>query len=134
MQLKSAAFQIVGYFSAVFVVGFLLGVVRELWLLQWLSQRNAELVEMPVMLIVSYFAAKYIIVQRSYSRHSSWFLMIGFVALLIMVAFELTVVLGLRGLTFSAYIESRDSIAGSAYLLSLLLFMLMPWLIYIRRS
>ena len=127
---KSVVTHAVVYFLTVFLVGFVLGVVRELWLLQWLSQRNAELLEMPVILLVSFLVAKYLIVPKSNSGSGGYYILVGFLALFMMVGFELTVVLGLRGLSFSAYIESRDVIAGSAYLLSLLIFMLVPWLVY----
>lgn len=117
------------YFLAVFLAGFVLGVVRELWLIQWMSQRQAELLEMPVLLGVAFIAARYLVVQQAIKPTSGRFLTIGLLALLFMLGLELTVVLYLRGLSLSTYIESRDVIAGSAYLASLLIFMLMPWLI-----
>ncbi len=120
----------VSYFFLVFLCGFVLGVVRELWMLQWLSQRNAELMEMPVILLVAWLAATYCVVRPSKKRRDSHFLLVGLLALILMLGFELTVVLGLRGLTLSAYIESRDVISGGAYVLSLMLFMLMPWLVH----
>jgi hypothetical protein len=128
--LKSVIGAAIGYFMVVFLVGFVLGVVRELWLLQWINERYAELLEMPVILFVSFLVAKYVIVAKSISGDGGRFLLIGFLALIMMVGFELTVVLGLRGLNFSEYIESRDVISGSAYVLSLVVFMLMPWLVY----
>ena len=120
----------VSYFFLVFLCGFVLGVVREVWMLQWLSQRNAELMEMPVILLVAWLAATYCVVRPSKIRRDSHFLLVGLLALILMLGFELTVVLGLRGLTFPAYIESRDVISGGAYVLSLMLFMLMPWLVH----
>lgn len=120
----------VSYFVLVFLCGFVLGVVREVWMLQWLSQRNAELMEMPVILLVAWLVATYCVVRPSKKRRDSYFLLVGLLALILMLGFELTVVLGLRGLTFSAYIESRDVISGGAYVLSLMLFMLMPWLVH----
>lgn len=120
----------VSYFFWVFLCGFVLGVVREVWMLQWLSQRNAELMEMPVILFVAWLSALYCVVRPSKKRRGSHFLLVGLLALILMLGFELTVVLGLRGLTFSAYVESRDVVSGGAYVLSLMLFMLMPWLVF----
>lgn len=120
----------VSYFFWVFLCGFVLGVVREVWMLQWLSQRNAELMEMPVILFVAWLAATYCVVRQSKKRRGSHFLLVGLLALILMLGFELTVVLGLRGLTFSAYVESRDVVSGGVYVLSLMLFMLMPWLVF----
>ena len=130
MPFKSVLKPAISYFLTVFLLGFVLGVIRELFLLQWLSQRDAELLEMPVILLVSFLAAKYLVVARSQVSREGHFLMIGILALVMMLAFELTVVLGLRGLTLSAYIASCDVIAGSAYLLSLLIYMLMPWFVH----
>lgn len=120
----------VSYFFWVFLCGFVLGVVREVWMLQWLSQRNAELMEMPVILFVAWLSALYCVVRPSKKRRGSHFLLVGLLALILMLGFELIVVLGLRGLTFSAYVESRDVVSGGAYVLSLMLFMLMPWLVF----
>lgn len=120
----------VSYFFWVFLCGFVLGVVRELWMLQWLSQRNAELMEMPVILFVAWLSALYCVVRPSKKRRGSHFLLVGLLALILILGFELTVVLGLRGLTFSAYVESRDVVSGGVYVLSLMLFMLMPWLVF----
>lgn len=120
----------VSYFFWVFLCGFVLGVVREVWMLQWLSQRNAELMEMPVILFVAWLSALYCVVRPSKKRRGSHFLLVGLLALILMLGFELTVVLGLRGLTFSAYVESRDVVSGGVYVLSLMLFMLMPWLVF----
>ncbi|GAA4810058.1 hypothetical protein GCM10011365_15030 [Marinicella pacifica] len=120
----------VSYFFWVFLCGFVLGVVREVWMLQWLSQRNAELMEMPVILFVDWLSALYCVVRPSKKRRGSHFLLVGLLALILMLGFELTVVLGLRGLTFSAYVESRDVVSGGVYVLSLMLFMLMPWLVF----
>jgi hypothetical protein len=61
-------------------------------------------------------------------------LAIGALALLFMLLVEFTVVLGLRGITLVQYLESRDPVAGGAYALSLLLFMLMPALLTWRQE
>ena len=42
------------YFLMVFAVGFVLGVARTLWLVPRVGIRWAELLEMPVMLVVIY--------------------------------------------------------------------------------
>lgn len=91
----------VAYFGIVFSIGFLLGVVRVLWLVPRLGERYAELIETPFMVGFSY-------------------------------ALELTVVLGLRGLSLETYLTARDPIAGAVYVLSLGLFALFPAIITAR--
>lgn len=56
-QLAAPAFT---RFALVFGVGFVLGTVRVLWIAPQLGARAAELAEAPVMLVVIYFAARWI--------------------------------------------------------------------------
>ena len=42
---------------------------------------------------------------------------------------ELSVVLGLRGLTISEYFAERDPVGGGVYVLLLAIFVVMPWLL-----
>ena len=114
------------YFAIVFGLGFALGTARVLWLVPSIGEREAELIEMPFMLAGSYFAARWC-VRRFPSPNRSEHLRSGLLALAVLVLFEWTVVLFLRGLTISDYIATRDPVAGSIYLASLLAFGLMPW-------
>jgi hypothetical protein len=50
-------------------------------------------------------------------------------ALGLLLGFELTVVLALRGMSLAQYLESRDPVSGTAYVCSLALFALMPSLL-----
>jgi hypothetical protein len=56
-------------------------------------------------------------------------LAIGGIALGLMLAGELAVGIGLRGMTAAEVILNRDPVSGTAYYLSLILFAAMPWLI-----
>lgn len=49
------------YFALVFVVGFVLGVIRTLWLVPRFGARTAELAEAPVMLLVTITSAQWIV-------------------------------------------------------------------------
>ena len=121
------------YFGLVFAAGFVLGVIRLLWLAPILGERNAELAEIPVMLAVITVAAR-VVVGRMRQPGPGACLATGTLALLFMLLVEFTVVLGLRGITLVQYLESRDPVAGGAYALSLLLFMLMPALLAWRQE
>jgi hypothetical protein len=46
-----------------------------------------------------------------------------------MLAAEMAVGIGLRGMTAAEVILNRDPVSGTAYYLSLLLFAAMPWLV-----
>ncbi|WP_345979136.1 hypothetical protein [Sulfurimonas sp. HSL3-2] len=117
------------YFILVFSVGFILGTFRVLWLLPLLGERYAELLEMPFMLIAIYLFARYInsrIISLSGTAH----LLIGLTALLLLLSVEFTLVLGIRGISFTEYWQSRDTVSGTFYILSLGLYMLMPYLLF----
>ncbi len=116
------------YFALVFAVGFVLGVVRVLWLVPQLGERGAELLEAPFMLAAIVLSAR-LVVRRYPAESGRGYLASGALALLLLAGAEVFVVLGLRGLSFSQYVADRDPVAGAVYLLMLMLFALMPWLV-----
>ncbi|MEQ8861682.1 MAG: hypothetical protein RIC56_23825 [Pseudomonadales bacterium] len=119
------------YFMLVFAVGFALGILRVSWLVPLAGERVAELVEMPLMLIAIYLAARFVI-RRFPARRPSSHLASGALALLLLVSVEFSVVLWLRGLSVGQYLTERDPIAGGVYVVMLGVFALAPWLL--RRS
>ena len=120
------------YFALVFAAGFALGVVRVGWLVGLVGERNAELLETPLMLAVVFLAARWVVKRFRLPPATGPRLAVGFMALALMLACELTVVLALRGLTLGEYLASRDPLAGGVYAVSLLLFALMPALLLLR--
>ena len=117
------------YFLWVFAAGFVLGVLRELWLTPWLGTRVAELAEMPLMLVVVVLAARWTVHRFTLpaSMPARWG--VGLLAVGWLLLAEIALVLGLRGMTLADYLAGRDPVAGTAYLLSLLLMAAMPWLL-----
>ena len=118
--LKAAAV----YFVLVFGTGFVLGPIRILFLVPRFGVRVAELMEFPVMLVVIVLAARWLVRKFQLTVHT---LLVGFLALGLMIAFEFTLVLWLRGLTLSEYFRERDPVAGVVYYLMLLVFAAMPF-------
>jgi hypothetical protein len=116
----------VAYFAMVFCAGFALGAVRALWVAPRLGTRNAELIEMPIMLVVAFLAARWTVRRFSAGPEQVSNLGVGFVALALLFVAELTLVIWMRGMTLSEYISSRDPISGTAFLASLVLVALMP--------
>jgi hypothetical protein len=107
------------YFALVFAAGFALGTIRTLWMLPRVGVRTAELIEQPIMVGVSIFAASWL-VRRVHVPHL-WprRLAMGCIALGLMLLVELTVVLWIRGLTVRGYLEARDPVSEAAYLVAL---------------
>ena len=118
--LKAAA----AYFALVFGTGFVLGPIRILFLVPRFGVRVAELMEAPIMLMAILLAAKWLVRKFQLTAHT---LLVGFFALFLMIAFEFTLVLWLRGLTLSEYFRERDPVAGVVYYLMLLVFAAMPF-------
>jgi len=118
------------YFALVFGAGFVLGVIRVLFVVPSLGERYAELLEIPLMLFVIYFTAGFVV---SRFTNSAWqnlnCLYIGFVGLFLLLFAELSMVLVLRGIGLYEYFKSRDIMSGSVYILSLIIYTAMPWLI-----
>ncbi len=120
------------YFGLVFGVGFLLGVIRTLWVVPHLGERWAELLEAPIMLAVIAVAACWL-VPRFELRSRALQLSTGGLALGLLLVAESTLVLGLRGMTLAEYIDSRDPVSGGVYLASLAVFALAPLIAARRR-
>jgi hypothetical protein len=121
------------YFALAFGAGFVLGTIRVLWIVPSFGTRTAELMEAPIMLVVSILAARWVARRLAISPTWSTRLAVGLVALGLLLVAEFTVVLQVRGLTIREYIVSRDPVAGTVYIVMLGLFAIMPLLVA-RRS
>ncbi|WP_455366374.1 hypothetical protein, partial [Kaarinaea lacus] len=95
-------------------------------------ERHAELAEMPLMLIAIYFSARFLVRKLSKITSTIGYLYAGIIALLLLLVFEFTVVLGLRDMSLQDYFSSRDPVSGTAYVVSLLIYMLMPYIMAMR--
>jgi hypothetical protein len=120
------------YFMLVFGSGFLLGPIRILWVAPKVGNRAAELLECPVMILVTFVAARWIVVRFSVSKSIPVRLRVGGVALALLIGAEITLGMALRGMSLSEVVLNRDPVSGSAYFLSLVLFGLMP--VFVERS
>jgi hypothetical protein len=126
MQILQAA---VLYFLLVFGAGFALGTGRVLFLVPLVGERTAELLEMPLMLGVIVFAARWIVRYRLATPRLSTTLSVGFLSLGIMLFAELGMGMWLRGMSATEVFLNRDPVSGTAYYVSLLLFAAMPALL-----
>ncbi len=122
------------YFGLVFGAGFVLGPIRILWLVPRVGVRTAELLETPIMVLVTVLAARWVIrhynVQPAFATRPG----IGVIALSFMVVAEFGLGFVLRGISVSEYITNRDPISGTVYFLALGLFAFMPALVLQRST
>jgi len=117
------------YFALTFGAGFLLGPFRILVLVPRLGARAAELVEMPVMIGITWLAARWTTRRLSVPPGPGPRLSMGVLAGALLLLAEFTLVLWLRGLTLDEYFATRDPVSGAAYYAAVLLLVLMPLLV-----
>jgi hypothetical protein len=120
------------YFLIVFAAGFVLGVVRVLFLAPRVGTRVAELAEVPVMVVVIIVAARWSVRRYDLPPSLPPRLGVGLSALALMLVTEVAVVLWLQGVTLAQYVANRDPVAGTIYLVMLVAFGLMP--VFVARS
>jgi hypothetical protein len=117
------------YFGLVFAAGFALAPVRILLLAPRLGERLAELVKLPLMILISWLVAAWLM-RRKLMPYRRWQrILVGALALLLILLAEFWVVLFVREITLAEYFATRDPVAAAAYYLSLFLFAAMPILV-----
>lgn len=123
------------YFGLVFGAGFVLGIFRELLVTPSLGASTAELLEMPLMLLVILFSARFLVQRYSFDSSRLW-LKAGLAALIFLMTAELSLVLWLRNISLVSYLESKVNLSGLVYGLSLIFYGLAPclWYFYFDRN
>lgn len=119
----------VWYFLLVFGCGFIFGIIRELWTIQYFGKDQAELFEAPLMLLVIIAAAYWVMRHQAIAPQMLPRLSIGMLALLYLLIAELGVMLGIRGLSFTEYANQQTSLNDLIYFTMLLVYAVMPALI-----
>lgn len=121
------------YFALTFGAGFVLGPLRILFLVPRIGTRAAELLELPVMIGISWLAARWVTGRLAVPPRTAPRLAVGAIAGALLLVAEFTLVLRLRGLTLEEYFATRDPVAGAAYYAAVALMVLMPSLAGRRR-
>ncbi|MGB7622898.1 MAG: hypothetical protein WBN92_11165 [Terriglobia bacterium] len=122
------------YFAIVFGAGFVLGPIRILWAVPRFGTRVAELMETPLMVIVTVVAARWIVNRLAVPSRPASRLGMGGIALGLLLVAEFTLVLWIRGLSIRDYLASRDPVSGTVYYVMLGVFAIMPLLVDRRRD
>jgi len=117
------------YVALVFGAGFVLGTVRTLWIVPRVGTRRAELMETPIMLVVTIVAARWIVLHFAVPSTPSSRLGMGCIALVLLLLAEFGFVLWLRGLSIRDYLATRDPVSGTVYYVMLAAFAVMPFLL-----
>ena len=114
------------YCTIVLGAGFLLGMLRVPFLVPRIGERWAELAEMPIMAVVIYLAAGHILRRFPEIGSPRRSLIAGGLALVLVIAAELTLAMILQERSIAQFISSRDQVSGSVYIAMLLVFACMP--------
>lgn len=117
------------YFALVFRAGFVLGTIRTLWIVPRFGPRMAELMESPIMFVVTIAAARWEVRRLAVPSATSGRLGVGCIALGLLLVAESTFVLWLRGLSIREYLATRDPVSATVYYVMLLVFAIMPLLV-----
>jgi hypothetical protein len=117
------------YFGLVFGAGFVLGPIRILWAVPRFGTRMAELMEAPIMFLVTLVAARWVVRRLALPSTASCRLGMGSIALGLLLVAEFTLVLWLPGLSISEYLSIRDPVSGTVYYVMLGVFAIMLLLV-----
>ncbi|MBX3465054.1 MAG: hypothetical protein KF830_17940 [Planctomycetes bacterium] len=113
------------YFAVVFGAGFVLGAIRVPLLVPRLGERTAELLEMPIMVLVIALAARWR-QRRTPELRPRHQLAVGALALLMLLAVEIAFGALLAGKAPHEVLFARDPVAGASFAAALLPFALAP--------
>lgn len=122
------------YFVLVFAVGLVLGPVRVLWIEPWLGALLAILCEAPLLIIAMIVAARFAPALVGLGGGWSARLLMGVLALVMQQMADLSVGFGLRGVTVQEQLAYFRTLPGYIYITMLVLFALMPLIVYWRST
>jgi hypothetical protein len=91
------------YCAVVFAAGFVLGVIRTMWVAPLSGELVAVALEAPVMLAISWSASAWVVERLEVSENFVDRLLMGGVALAVLVAAEAVIGLVANGKTLAAY-------------------------------
>ncbi|MEQ1882930.1 MAG: hypothetical protein ABL878_18410 [Burkholderiales bacterium] len=114
------------YFAIVMGVGTVLGAIRVPLVVPRTGERLAELLEMPFMAMIIFYAAGYVLRRFPNIAVPGSSLIVGILALGLTLFAEVGLAVIIQNETLTQYIASRDKVSGTVYLLLLILFALMP--------
>lgn len=122
------------YFAGVFALGFALGVVRALVTSPRLGETAAVLLEIPVILAASWFAAKWCVAVCSVPSGGAERLTMGFVAFSLTMLAELLLSVMLFGQTVREHFATYAHFLGLIGLAAQALFAIFPYVQSARRE
>lgn len=120
------------YFALVFSIGFVLGVLRELFLTPRWGRGPAILIELPLMIAASVLAARWVVMRwKLASPQLAWYIGLTAFAMLLVAEYLIALVTsGASPLQFAKEATSPPNLPGLA---AQVLFALLPYLVVATR-
>src|SRR5690348_7457677 len=117
------------YFVLVFAAGWVLGPLREFWLIPLVGQVAGLLTEVPFMVLAMIAAARWTIRKLGVPYAPTARTLMAVVALGLLLIAEAMGVRWVRRLSWEAYLARFDFVLGSLTMLTVLLYAAMPMLV-----
>jgi hypothetical protein len=114
------------YFVLVYLAGFALSTAREFLVTPAVGLTNALLIEMPIMAVVSFFAARFVLDRTPEAKTPGDRLFVGCTAFILLLIAEEAMTRILRGISIFTLWADFELLAAIANIIGLGLFMLMP--------
>lgn len=114
------------YFAIVFAAGFALGAVRIVLLEPRLGPLAATLVELPLMLVISWFAARHVVRMQKFEARLPPRLAMGLLAFILLIGAEISLGVAVFGRTLEEQVCEMSSRPGLLGLGGQALFALIP--------
>src|SRR5579863_2911548 len=113
-------------FALVFGAGLVLGAVSTLLVVPRVGAQMAELMELPIMLVVTIVVSRWVVLRLVVPFIPFARLGMGGIALGLLLVAEFGFMLWVRGLSIRQYFASRDRVSEVVYYAMLVLFAVMP--------
>jgi hypothetical protein len=122
-----------GYFAIVFAAGFLTGVLRVVAVMPHVGEETAVLIELPLMLAISWLACRWMVEQFALPHALTARLFMGSVAFGLLMAAEIGVSVLAFGRTVSQHVETYQKAAAIWGLAAQIAFALFPVIQMVQR-
>ena len=120
------------YYAAVFAIAFALGIARALVINQYAGASAAVLLEVPVVIVLSWLIAHHLLKRNSFSLSQS--VAMGVTAFVLTMASEVVLARLLRGQSATEWMSNIVTPIGLVGLAGQIAFALMPMLVVERRN
>lgn len=128
MAARTTAGAAIFYFTIVFVIAFGLGTIRVLLLAPAIGELAATLIEVPIILIVSWCASAHVVARRAISPAPAPRLAMGAIAFLILMTAETLLGLFVFGRSMADQLNAYQGTTAQIGLAGQIAFAAIPWL------